>query len=149
MIKIFSKVSCQTKLDVWSDKSRPLCTAGHQLRWKIFWKSCYFCPFQTLQEVQFDIWKFGNSRVKRNQWCYWMLEAMSLQKVHPWRAKSFKFQVEALHLLHMGGVEHDQGRDGGVDIASVNLGGRVRWITWVFLWDFHSFPFGIFVTSVY
>ena len=71
-----------------------------------------------------------------------MLEAMSLQKVHPWRAKSFKFQVEALHLLHMGGVEHDQGRDGGVDVPSVYLGGKVRWITWAFYGIFINFPLG-------
>ena len=79
-----------------------------------------------------------------------MPKAVSLQKVQfPRRALTYKLQVEVLHLLHMGGVEHDQGRDGGVDLPSVNLGGRVRWITWAFLWDFHSFPFGIFVTSVY
>ena len=64
-----------------------------------------------------------------------MLEAMSLQKVHPWRAKSFKFQVGALNLLHVGGVQQDQGGDRGVDLPNVNLGGRVRWNSWTFSWN--------------
>ena len=65
-----------------------------------------------------------------------MLEAMSLQEVHPWRAKSFKFQIGALHLLHVGGVQQDQGGDRGVDLPIVNLGGRVWWNPWTFSWIF-------------
>ena len=71
-----------------------------------------------------------------------MLEAMSLQKVHPWRAKSFKFQVEALHLLHVGSVQQDQGGNGGVDLPKVNLGGRVWWNPWTFSWVFFYLSLG-------
>ena len=72
-----------------------------------------------------------------------MPKALSLQKVQfPRRALTFKLQVEALHLLHVGGVEHDQGRAGGVDLPSVYLGGRVRWITWAFYGIFINFPLG-------
>ena len=72
-----------------------------------------------------------------------MPKALSLQKVQfPRRALTFKLQVEALHLLHVGGVKHDQGRDGGVDVPSVYLGGKVRWITWAFYGIFINFPLG-------
>ena len=64
------------------------------------------------------------------------------KKVFARRALTFKLQVEALHLLHVGGVEHDQGRGGAVDLPSVNLGGRVWLITWVFYGIFIHFPLG-------
>ena len=62
---------------------------------------------------------------------------MPFQKVYfPWRSKSLKLQVGALYLLLVGGVEQDQGGDGGVDLPNVNVGGRVWWNPWTFPWIF-------------
>ena len=65
------------------------------------------------------------------------LKPCHFQKVHfPWRSKSFKLQVGALYLLPVGGVEQDQGGEGGVDLPNVNLGGRVWRNPWTVSWIF-------------
>ena len=70
-------------------------------------------------------------------------EAMPFQKVQfPWRSKSCELQVGTLHLLHVGGVEQDQGGDRGVDLPNVNLGGRVWWNPWTFSWIFFYLSLG-------
>ena len=120
--KQFLQVGCKTKWDMWSDPSTPPCASAHQFRLRSSILS--LIRNSPLQGIWIYLLAFGFGRVSGNLSNHWVQETMQIQEIQfPGRTISFSLQIRALHILPVGGLQQDKGRDGGADLPNFLLGG--------------------------